>query len=264
MTIFLSTVAASYYIRTRGRGDVVIALYVFYLTISQVLAVKIVDFGTLGGLAISAPAAVLIFPFTFQLTDSMNEHFGQKETHRMILIAFLTQLLLVVFLWFSTQLAPDAFWNEISEPAGKQEYWEAFFSQSMRITAASLTSYLVTENLDAVIFARVRKKTGLHHLWVRNVISDVPTLALDSLIFVWLAFGGVNPASVVWSIVLGQVLTKWFFGLVDTPFVYLERFIVKSDKLPWTKVDLSTQPARPTTPAPAAAPEPGTAPPQDS
>lgn len=236
-TVAISTVAASYYIRTRGRQDVVVALYVFYLSVSQVLAAKIVDF-SVGTFQVSAPAAVLIFPFTFQLTDTMNEHFGRRETHRMIMIAFVTQVLLVLFLWFGTTLPPETFWNSIDEPVGKQAYWEAFFASSIRITVASFISFLVTENLDAVLFAEIRARTGATKLWVRNVLSDVPTLALDSLLFVWLAFGGALPNELVWSIVFGQLVTKWFFGLVDTPFVYLERFIVTSDRLPFPKVAL--------------------------
>ncbi len=235
-TIALSTVIASYYIRTRNRSDVVIALYVFYLSISQILAVKIVDF-SIGSWAISAPAAVLIFPFTFQLTDTMNEHYGRKETHRMIFIAFITQLLLVIFLWFSEALPADFYWDQLSEPVGKQTFWTAFFGQSIRITIASFISYLITENLDAILFAKIRERTGATKLWIRNVLSDVPTLALDSFIFVWIAFGGTMPTELVWSIVLGQLVTKWFFGLIDTPFIYVERFIVNSDKLSFPKAE---------------------------
>ena len=84
----------------RNSPDVAIALFVMYLAISQVLASKIGDF-SVGDWPISAPTAVLIFPFTFQITDVVNEYFGQKETHRMIFIAFISQILMVFFFWFS-------------------------------------------------------------------------------------------------------------------------------------------------------------------
>jgi uncharacterized PurR-regulated membrane protein YhhQ (DUF165 family) len=60
-------------------------------------------------------------------------------------------------------------------------------------------------------------------LWLRNVFSDIPTLALDSIIFVSIAFGGLLP---IWQIIWGQILTKWFFGVIDTPFMYLSRGII--------------------------------------
>jgi uncharacterized PurR-regulated membrane protein YhhQ (DUF165 family) len=81
--------------------------------------------------------------------------------------------------------------------------------------------------LDAVIYAKVKKWMKGKALWVRNVISDVPALALDSLIFIPLAFAAPDfPVDLLFTIVWGQILTKWFFGLIDTPFIYLSRGIV--------------------------------------
>ncbi len=55
------------------------------------------------------------------------------------------------------------------------------------------------------------------------MFSDIPTLVLDSIIFVNITFGGLLP---IWPIMWGQILTKWFFGVIDTPFMYLSRGIV--------------------------------------
>ena len=67
------------------REDVAIAFYILFLTMSQILAAKIGDF-TVFGYLITAPVAVLIFPFTFQITDMVNENFGQKATHKQLLL----------------------------------------------------------------------------------------------------------------------------------------------------------------------------------
>jgi len=207
------------------KSDMAIALYVIFLAISQIIAAKIGDF-SVGSLQITAPTAVLIFPFTFQITDIVNEFFGQKETHRMILIAFFTQILMSLFIWFSIEVEPAFFWGFDwgSNPTESQQFWIIFLGSTLRITLASWISFLINENLDAVLFAIIKKKTGPKKIWVRNVFSDVPTLFLDSIIFVTIAFYGVLD---IWPVILGQVLTKWFFGLIDTPFFYLSRWIVK-------------------------------------
>ncbi|MFX1586500.1 MAG: VUT family protein, partial [Promethearchaeota archaeon] len=83
ITIFISTIFISHYIKTQQKEDVAIAFYVLYITISQIIAAKIGDF-SIGTFLITAPVAVLIFPFTFQITDMVNENFGRKKTHRMI------------------------------------------------------------------------------------------------------------------------------------------------------------------------------------
>ncbi len=214
-TIALATVAISFYIKKFQRSDAAVACYVIYLAVSQILAAKVGDF-SIGSFVIEAPVAVLIFPFTFQITDMVNEFFGQKETHRMILIAFITQVLMSFFLWLSIEV-PSAIWWP------NQVVWTEIFGQTLRITGASWISFLITENLDALIYAQFKKWTKGKYLWLRNLISDIPTLALDSVIFVTIAFVGVFP---IGPLILGQLLTKWFFGIIDTPFMYLSRAIV--------------------------------------
>lgn len=224
VVIFISTILISQYIKMQKREDVAIALFILFITMSQILAAKIGDF-SIGDYQITAPVAVLIFPFTFQITDMVNENFGRKKTHRMIFIAFITQILMVFFIWFSIEIPGAPFWgfDWQSDPTEAQTFWINFLGSSIRITIASWISFLITENLDALLFAKLKKITKGKNLWIRNIFSDIPTLALDSFIFVTLAFGGLLP---IWPIIWGQLLTKWFFGVVDTPFMYLSRGIV--------------------------------------
>jgi len=60
-------------------------------------------------------------------------------------------------------------------------------------------------------------------------------LALDGPIFVILAFHGLVSIEILITLIIGQIATKWFSGLVDTPFIYLERYVVESD-LKWMNV----------------------------
>jgi len=220
VVIFISTILISQYIKIQKREDVAIALFILFITMSQILAAKIGDF-SIGAYQITAPVAVLIFPFTFQITDMVNENFGRKKTHRMIFIAFITQVLMVFFIWFSIEIPGAPFWGSEA-----QSYWVSFLGSTIRITVASWISFLITENLDALLFAKLKKITKGKNLWIRNIFSDIPTLALDSILFVSIAFGGILPLEVVLSIIWGQLLTKWFFGIIDTPFMYLSRYII--------------------------------------
>lgn len=223
IVILLSTVFISQYIKMKKREDVAIAVYVLYLAMSQILAAKIGDF-SIGNLKITAPIAVLIFPFTFQITDMVNENFGQKATHRMIFIAFVTQIFMTVFIWFSIEINGASFWGFDfgSNPSEAQRFWTSFLGSTVRITAASWIAFLITENLDALLFAKLKEYTKGKSLWLRNIFSDIPTLTLDSIIFVSIAFGGLFP---IWPVIWGQFLTKWFFGVIDTPFMYISRGI---------------------------------------
>lgn len=217
IVIFISTLMISQYIKMQKREDVAIAFYILFITMSQILAAKIGDF-SIGTYLITAPVAVLIFPFTFQITDMVNENFGRKKTHRMIFIAFITQILMAIFIWFSIEIPGFPFWS-----ATDQMFWTSFFGSTIRITIASWISFIITENLDAILFSKLKKLTRGKNLWIRNIFSDIPTLTLDSLIFVSIAFGGLLD---IWPIIWGQLLTKWFFGIIDTPFMYLSRGII--------------------------------------
>ena len=205
----------SWYAHKFGRSDLLFILYVTFILVSQVLAAKAAAF-SFGPHVFVMPAGVLVFSVTFLLTDIVNEKFGRKETQRMIWLAFLSQIAMVFFFWIGTAMPAAPFWK-------LQDAWRQIFSLVPRITAASWAAFLVSENLDAYIFDRFHRLTGGRHLWARNVFSSLPSLAVDSLVFVPLAFAGVMP---LWPLILGQVAVKWLTGVIDVPFMYANRALL--------------------------------------
>jgi uncharacterized integral membrane protein (TIGR00697 family) len=191
-------------------------LYVIFIALSQILAVKIATFD-LGITEITAPAAVLIFAVTFLITDIVNEKFGRKETHRMIFIAFITQVVMIAFIYIGTYLKPAPFWQN-------QQAWELIFGLVPRITVASWITFLISENLDAYLFAFIKKLTKGSYLWIRNVGSSIISLSVDTVLFVSLAFYGTGLP--LWSLMVGQFLTKYLVAIIDIPFMYLNRWII--------------------------------------
>ncbi len=219
VTVAFASVASAWYIREYGLSDLAIALYVIYLAMAQILAVKILTFN-FGLFTVYAPAGVLIFPFTFQIIDIVNEAFGHRVTRRMIFIAFLSQVFMVLFILMATVAIPAPFWKQ-------HQAWHDIMTMVPRIIAASWVAFLISQNIDAVLFAWLREITQGRHLWLRNVLSDVPSLALDSFIFVFLAFSGVAP---VWPLIIGQIVTKCIIGFIDAPFIYLSYAILKAKR----------------------------------
>ncbi len=214
-TLVFASIAIPWYIRKYKRADLAIAFYVLYLALSQIIASKIATFNLIVT-TFYAPAAVLIFPFTFQITDIVNEAFGRFEVHRMIFIAFVTQVLMTGFLWMATNLASAPFWH-------LQDAWYNIISLVPRITLASWIAFLVSENLDAWLYAKLKAFTKGRHLWIRNVFSDIPSLGIDSVIFITLAFYGVMP---LLPLIWGQLVLKWIVGIADTPLMYLSRWVL--------------------------------------
>jgi uncharacterized integral membrane protein (TIGR00697 family) len=153
---------------------------------------------------------------TFLMTDIVNEKFGRKETHKMIMIAFATQVALAFFSWLVVSLNPAPFWSG-------QESLAFILGQVPRIVLASWAAFLISENLDAVIFSWFKKLTKGNHLWMRNAFSSLPAMALDSVIFVTIAFYGLQP---IGAVILGLIVVKWVIGIIDIPFMYLNRWVM--------------------------------------
>ncbi|RLC95073.1 MAG: VUT family protein [Chloroflexi bacterium] len=209
------TLFGAWYARRFDKPDALIGLYVVFVALSQIVAAKIAEYD-LGFITVTAPAAVLIYSVTYLFTDIVNERFGRREVHKMILIAFVTQLALVFFLWLGTELPPAPFWTD-------QEAWDSIIGLVPRITVASWVAFLVSENLDAWVFDWFRRVTGGRYLWMRNVFSSVPALSVDTLLFISIAFWGLMPMG---DLIVGQLYTKWLVGLVNIPFMYLNRWLM--------------------------------------
>ena len=100
---------------------------------------------------------------------------------------------------------------------------------TIQIVVASLVAFIVSETFDAWIYDKLRELVSIKsdkwwkYLWVRNVFSDIISLGIDSVIFVTIAF--FNSGFNLVDIIVGQLILKWFLGVIDTPFMYLTRWI---------------------------------------
>jgi uncharacterized integral membrane protein (TIGR00697 family) len=205
----------SWYVRKYNKPDALIGLYVAFVLISNIIAFKIVAFD-LGFVTIFSTAASMVFAVTFLLTDIVNEKFGKRETQRMIFIAFLTQVAVAIFIWIAISLKPAPFWNY-------QDIFVQVIGFAPRIMLASWIAFLISENLDAYVYSWFKELTKGKHLWMRNIFSSVPSMALDTAIFVTIAFIGVQPLG---PLIIGVLVVKWLVGIIDIPFMYLNRAVM--------------------------------------
>lgn len=215
VVISLTTLFGSWYARRYDRPDALIGLYIAFVTISNIVAVKIGAYD-LGFETFFAPAASLIFPVTFLITDIVNEKFGRAETHRMIFLAFIAQVFTAVLIYLAISLPAAPFWTN-------QDAFSTLLGQVPRLILAGWVAFLISENLDAYVFAWFKQKTGGKYLWMRNAFSSLPSMLIDSVIFVVIAFSGVTP---LMPLIIGVTVTKWLVGLIDIPFMYLNRWVL--------------------------------------
>lgn len=214
--IALFALGGAWYVRHFNGSDALLALYVALVVASAIFASKTLVFD-FGFAEFFAPGAVLIFSVTFLLTDIVNEKFGKSEVYRMIILGLLAQVTFLVFSYLVLNAVAAPFFTN-------QAAFESVFGMVPRIVLAGLVAFLVSEFLDANLFQWFRNLTGGKHLWMRNAFSSLPAMAIDSVVFVALAFWGVMP---LLPLIIGLTVTKWLVGIVDIPFMYAARAIMR-------------------------------------
>lgn len=186
---------------------ILIGLYITCELIANVTASKPVQ---LGGIVV--PAAIFIYALTFTLIDLVNESLGKQEARKVILAAFVANLLLAAYTQMAVLLPPAPFYSD-------QEAFANVLGNTPRIVFASLTAYLISAFIDAEIFAVWRSRVRGPR-WVRVLVSNTISTWVDSVIFITIAFYGVMPT---WALIKGQYLIKMTITFVSIPLIYMVR-----------------------------------------
>jgi len=204
-----------------------IALFVTSLVTAQLTATKLLAFDLpvslpIVGAAIVLPGAALAYAVTFLATDCYTELYGRRPAQVLVNVGFGMNFVLLALVW-STILAP---WAGYGVPA---EQFETVLGAGTNIVIASLAAYVISQNYDVLAFHWIRDRTDGEHLWARNIGSTASSQAIDTVIFVVLAFGilprliGVGQVTgwdLVFELIVGQYLLKLLIALLDTPIVY--------------------------------------------
>jgi len=188
-------------------GTILIGLYIACELIGNVTASKPVQLGP-----VVVPAAIFIYTLTFTLIDLIHENLGKQGARKIIVTAFLANLLLAGYTQLCVALPAASFYKG-------QEAFAGVLGSTPRIVFASLTAYLISSLLDAEIFsfwkAHIRGPK-----WARVLASNTLSTWVDSVIFIGLAFYGILP---IWALIKGQYLVKMVITFVSLPLIYLIR-----------------------------------------
>lgn len=185
---------------------VIAAVFVTCLITSNIIAVKIVAFGS-----ILLPAAVFVFPLSYLLGDVLTEVYGYGTARKIIWLGFACNLAFVLFAWVGQVLPPASFWTG-------QSAYETILGYTPRLLLASFTAYLVGEFVNSYVLARMKIMTRGRWLWTRTIGSTVAGQALDTVIFITISF--VGTAAFSGRLMLDQWVTKVGVETILTPLTY--------------------------------------------
>lgn len=188
---------------------IVVSAYIAAQMLSDITSLKIVLF-----LGLSMDAGTFIYPITFTLRDLVHKTVGRKGAVTVVIAAAVINLLMAFLFWIVAKLPGDP-------SVGDQSAFAKVLTPVWRIVIASIIAEVVSELLDTEIYHLWVTKITMRFQWMRVLFSNSLSVPADSLIFVWLAFGGVYSTAVVWSIFLSNIILKGATTLISLPLIYL-------------------------------------------
>ncbi len=162
----------------------------------------------------------ILYASIFLATDLLSEVYGKKDARRGVWLGFYALIFMTISMQFALQFSPHS--SDFSHDA-----LNTIFGFIPRVTIASIIAYLVSQNHDVWAFHFWKNKTQGKFLWLRNNISTWVSQAIDSILFVFIAFYGVFEFSIILQILFTTYIIKLIVAVLDTPIIYLGRWIIR-------------------------------------
>lgn len=192
----------------KQRFNLITVLTVIYVTcmlLSNIVATKQFAFGPW-----SLPAGTIVFPITYILSDVFSEVYGYKWSRITAWIAAAMNLFMCIVFWAVIYIPGPVFMaSEI------QSSMEIVLGNTPRLVLAGLIAYVAGDWANDIIFERMKRRET--SFFGRAIISSFFGEALDSTIFIVIAFMGVMPASQLPAMIIVQVIAKTFYEIIIFP-----------------------------------------------
>lgn len=186
-------------------------MFVAAILIGNVLAAKQIGVGTFG-----IPAGTLVFPLSYVMSDIVAEVYGYKAMRRVIWIGFAFTALQALLMTVASYLPyPVWYQNNVA--------FQTIALNAPRILAGQVIAYLVGEWANAMVISKMKanhftKTNSKGAFSLRAVMSTLAGEFLDSVIFIPIAFLGVNPLDSMITSTITLTIIKVAYEIIMLPF----------------------------------------------
>jgi len=156
---------------------------------------------------IMLPCSILTFPALFIINDVLSEIYGFELTKKIIYLGFVLNILAVVLYSIAIMLPSNS---------PNADAFSTILATTPRLFIAGLCSYIISNIVNSKILV-VLKEKYYDMLFARCMLSTVAGEALDSVIFISVAFLGVFPQDLIVTMICCQVLFKCLYELISYP-----------------------------------------------
>ncbi|NDB81840.1 MAG: VUT family protein [Alphaproteobacteria bacterium] len=202
--------------------------FVTFLTLSNIAVTKICDF--YGNIM---PGGMVFFSFLYVINDVVTEIYGFQKGRRMIFLGLLATIIFN-FLLYIVVLIPPA------PGVVNNDAFDKVFSFSPRIFTASLISYFIGENINAIILTVLKRKYNGKIFVFRAVLSTfVGSMIEGSLFFAFIFWNILDSYTILKMILTTSIIKVGVEILVMPVSICLISLISRSgDYISYTKPHL--------------------------
>lgn len=172
----------------------------------------------------------ILFASTFLVTDILSELYGKKKAQTAVWLGIATSVAFIVISQSWLLYIPNE--NDFAMPSIR-----AVFSNTPRLMLVGIVVYVIVQLFDVWAYhkwwAFTNRKFGdkKKFLWLRNNGSTLISQLLNTILFTWGAFLGTHNTATLISIAVSSYVIFIFTSLLDTPFVYIARYMFERQDL---------------------------------
>lgn len=171
------------------------------LIVSNIIANR-----TFSSVGLTLPSAVIVFPIVYIVNDVMTECFGIKNASKTIIMAFVLNLLAVLFFNIAVHLPTTQDFQSYNVVLGS----------TARALVASFVAYLVGSFVNATAMHKMKQNAD-KQLMLRCVLSTLFGESCDACIFITIMFVGVLPFEAILQMIVAQALCKTIYEIIVYP-----------------------------------------------
>ncbi len=182
--------------------------FVATLLISNTIVSKLVQIGPF-----SVAGGIILFPVSYIFGDILTEVYGYRASRKIIWLGFGCLIFMSLMYAIVQHLPAASFWPH-------QEAYDAILGAVPRITFASILAYFCGEFANSYVLSRMKVWMNGKRLWMRTIGSTLVGEGIDTVIMVFVAFGGVFAFPQLLTLIWSGYILKVAYEVIATPVTY--------------------------------------------